>query len=77
MLMGLALSAAGAGGGVLAQHSVLASMALTALGLAAWLVGACAMIGYVRWYFRSEVQQAQQDRAEDERRVRKRETERR
>ena len=35
------------------------------------------MIGYVRWYFRSEVQQAQQDRVEDERRVRQRESERR
>jgi hypothetical protein len=68
MLMGLALAAAGAGGGVLAQHSALASMALTILSLVAWLVGACAMIGYVRWMFRSEVQQAEKDRIEDEQR---------
>jgi len=67
MLMGLALSAAGAGGSVLAQHSAVASMALTVMAMAAWTVGACAMIGYVRWLFRSEVQQAQKDRIEDER----------
>jgi hypothetical protein len=67
MLVGLALFAAGAGGAVLAQNSALASAVLTLLALAAWVVGACAMIGYVRWYFSSEVQQAKRDQQEERR----------
>jgi hypothetical protein len=70
MLVGLALFAAGALGAVAAQTSALASAVLTLLALAAWVVGACAMIGYVRWHFRSEVQQAQRDRDDAERRDR-------
>jgi hypothetical protein len=70
MLVGLALFAAGAGGAVMAQTSALASAVLTLLALAAWVVGACAMIGYVRWYFRSEVRQLQRDQEEERRRGR-------
>lgn len=70
MLMGLALFAAGAGGAVTAQSSALASAVLTILALAAWVVGACALIGYVRWYFRSEVQQVKRDQEEAQRRGR-------
>jgi flagellar basal body-associated protein FliL len=70
MLVGLALFAAGAGGAVMAQTSALASAVLTLLALAAWVVGACAMIGYVRWYFRSEVRQVQRDQEEARRRDR-------
>ena len=54
MLVALALFAVGAGAAVQAQASALVSMGLTALALAAWVVGGCALIGYVRWYFRSE-----------------------
>jgi hypothetical protein len=68
MLMGLALSAASAGAAVLVQPSVLSSAGLTMLALAAWIVGASAMLGYVRWYFRSELQRALADKAEGERR---------
>jgi hypothetical protein len=32
--------------------------------LLAWLVGACAMVGYVRWLFASEVAQARRDNAD-------------
>jgi membrane protein implicated in regulation of membrane protease activity len=65
MLLWFALCAAAAGGAVQAQASVLASLVLTVLTLAAWVVSACAMIGYFRWYVRSELQQAQQDKARD------------
>jgi len=61
MLVGLALFAAGAGGAVLAQENALVSAALTGLALAAWVAGACAMIGYVRWFFAREVTQARRD----------------
>ncbi|MBI4124270.1 MAG: hypothetical protein HY467_05165 [Betaproteobacteria bacterium] len=61
MLVGLALFAAGAGGAVLAQENALLSAALTGLALAAWVAGACAMVGYVRWLFAAEVAQAKRD----------------
>ncbi len=67
MLMGLALFAAGAGAAVLVQPPGLVSVVLVLFGLAAWLVGACAMVGYVRWFIASEIRQAQQDREMDER----------
>jgi hypothetical protein len=57
MLAGLALSAAGAGAAVLLKsHDVLA-MLMTIFVFGAWCMGACAMVGFVRWYFASEVQQ--------------------
>jgi hypothetical protein len=61
MLMGLALFAAGAGGAVLARENWVISMALSILALGAWVVGACALVGYVRWYFASELAQARRD----------------
>ena len=61
MLVWLALCAAAAGGAVQVQPSDFISAALTLLALAAWIVSACAMIGYFRWYVRSELQQAQRD----------------
>jgi flagellar basal body-associated protein FliL len=66
MLLWFALCAAGAGAAVQAQASVLASLVLTILTLVAWVVSACAMIGYFRWYVRSEFQNAQRDKARDE-----------
>ncbi len=68
MLIGLALFAAGGGGAVLARESWVISMALSILALAAWIVGACAMIGYVRWYFAGELERAQRDHEERGRR---------
>jgi hypothetical protein len=64
MLMGLALSAAGAGAAVLLEASAFAAAGMTILAISAWVVGACAMMGYVRWYFASELAQARRDRAE-------------
>jgi hypothetical protein len=64
MLMGLALFAAGAGATVLLQPPELIAAALVALALAAWLVGACAMVGYVRWFFASELLQARRDKVD-------------
>ena len=63
MLMGLALSAAGAGAAVLVQPS-LVSVVLLVLAMAAWFVGACGMVGYVRWFFASEFSRAGQDSAD-------------
>ncbi len=63
MLMGLGLFAAGAGAAVLLQASELAAMVMTVLAFIAWCVGACAMVGYVRWFFASELQQARRDDA--------------
>jgi hypothetical protein len=56
MLMGLACLAAAAGGAVLAQDYWLISLLLSVLAFAAWVVGACAMVGYVRWLFAAEVE---------------------
>lgn len=60
MLMGLALSAAGAGASVLYQPR-LASLVLFVLAIAAWIVGACGMVGYVRWFFASEASRVRHD----------------
>ena len=65
MLMGLAIFAAGAFAAVAMQEQPVVSAALTALALAAWAVGACAMVGYVRWFFAGELERA---RRENERR---------
>ena len=62
MLMGLALSAAAAGTAVLVQPSPI-SLAFLVLAMLAWFVGACGMVGYVRWFFASEMSQARQDHA--------------
>ena len=63
MLMGLALCAAGAGAAVLVQPSPV-SLVLLVLALAAWIVAACGMVGYVRWFFASEFSRARQDNAD-------------
>ena len=62
MFAGLALFAGGAGAAVLLQPSPLALIAL-ALALAAWMAGACAMVGYLRWFLGSEAQQAAREAA--------------
>lgn len=68
MLMGLVLFAAGAGGAVLTRENWVISMALSILALGAWVVGACALLGYVRWYLAHELAQARRDHEERGRR---------
>ena len=62
MLLGLALSAGSAGAAVLTQPS-LVSLGFVFLAFAAWFGGACAMVGYARWFLRGEMIQAAQERA--------------
>jgi len=54
MLAGLALFGAGIFAAVHYQVADLVAALLTGLSLAAWTVGACAMVGYVRWYWAAE-----------------------
>lgn len=62
MLMGLALSVACIEAVVLLKPSELISTVLVVLVFVAWFVGACAMVGYVRWFFASELSQARRDK---------------
>jgi hypothetical protein len=58
MMMGLALFAAGVGAAVNLQPPPPVAAVLIMLALAAWVTGACAMVGYVRWFIASEIAQA-------------------
>jgi hypothetical protein len=62
MLIGLACLAAAAGGAVLAQDYWLISLLFSVLAFVAWVVGACAMVGYVRWLFVTEVERTRKER---------------
>ena len=62
MLMGLACLAAAAGGAVLAQDFWLISLLFSVLAFVAWVVGACAMVGYVRWLYSAEATRLKGDR---------------
>ncbi len=62
MLIGLGISMGAIEAVVLLRPGELISGALVVLVLAAWIVGACAMIGFVRWFFAGEVLQAKRDR---------------
>ena len=64
MLLGLALFAAATGIAVLLQPPALIEAVLIILALAAWYIGACAMVGYARWFFASELTRAVRERAE-------------
>lgn len=64
MLMGLAVAAAAAGAAAAFEPPKAVEAVLVLLALAAWCIGACAMVGYVRWFFGSELQRAAQERAE-------------
>ena len=61
MLAGLALFAAGVGAAVFSEVSEMVAALLTGLALAAWGMGACALVGYVRWMFRSEVKRTKDE----------------
>lgn len=63
MLMGLAVCAA-AGGAIVAFRPPMAIEALlTIVAFVAWIAGACAMLGYVRWFYASELARAKNDAA--------------
>ncbi len=64
MLLGLAIFAAGAEAAVLLQPSDFLSAVLVVFAIAAWIVGACAMLGYLRWFLASELLQARRDKAD-------------
>lgn len=64
MLAGLALFAAGVGAAVLLQPPELIAAVLVVLATAAWFVGACGMVGYVRWFLASELVRASLDRVD-------------
>lgn len=61
MLGGLAAFALAVATAVLMKPTEPVAVLLVLLGLAAWLVGACAMVGYVRWFIAGEVRQAKKD----------------
>jgi hypothetical protein len=61
MLLGLALFAAAVEAAVLLQPPALIAAVLVGLGVAAWFVGACSMVGYLRWFFASELLRASRD----------------
>ena len=71
MLLGLAVSAAAAGAAVLTQPSFV-SLGFLIVAFVGWFAGACAMVGYARWFLRSELVRAAQDRADALDRERKR-----
>ena len=62
MLIGLAIFAAAAGAAVALQPPKLVETLLVIIALAAWVAGACAMIGYVRWFFANEFSQAKREK---------------
>ena len=64
MLMGLALFAAAVGAAATLQPPMLIEAALILFAIAAWFVGACGMVGYVRWFFANELSEARRDRAD-------------
>lgn len=64
MLMGLTLFAAGVGAVAALQPPKLVEAVLLVLAIAAWFVGACGMVGYLRWFLAAELSQAMRDRAD-------------
>src|SRR5687767_6252828 len=60
MLAGLALCVAAVGAATLQPPKVVEAV-LIVLAIAAWFVGACGMVGYVRWFFASELLRAKRD----------------
>lgn len=64
MLAGLALSAACIEAVVLLKPTGAIAATLVVFVFAAWVVGACAMVGYVRWYVGSELSQARRDKVD-------------
>jgi hypothetical protein len=55
LLGGVALFSALGGGSVLFEPPRIVAGPLVLLMLVAWFAGLCGMVGYFRWFFRSEV----------------------
>lgn len=68
MLMGLALSIAGIGAVMVLKPPESISSVLVFLVFVSWFVGACAMVGYLRWFFASERLRAEQEKIESDER---------
>jgi hypothetical protein len=66
MFMGLAGFAAGVGVVGILKPPAFVAAALVMLAMASWIVGAYAMIGYVRWFLATEVSRAEQEKSRDE-----------
>ena len=61
MLMALACLAAAAGGAVLSQEYWAVSLLFSVLAFAAWAVGACAMVGFVKWLYAASLKDLRRD----------------
>jgi len=61
MLMGLACLAAAAGAAVLSQAYWAVSLLFSVLAFGAWAVGACAMVGFVKWLFAASLEDLKRD----------------
>ncbi|HZM33201.1 MAG TPA: hypothetical protein VFC18_01810 [Burkholderiales bacterium] len=61
MLLALGCLTAAAGAAVLARELWLVSLLFTALAFAAWAVGACAMVGFVKWLFAASLKDLKRD----------------
>jgi hypothetical protein len=61
MLMGLACLAAASGGAVLSREYWAVSLLFSVLAFGAWAVGACAMIGFVKWLFAASLRDLKGD----------------
>lgn len=64
MLAGLAVCALAVAAAGAFKPPKLIEAALLSLAIAAWSVGAFAMVGYVRWFFASELSQAKRDNSD-------------
>ena len=71
MLMGLVFFAATVGAAVAFQPPKLVEAILLLLAIAAWFVGACGMIGYVRWFFAAELVRATREKIDADKRENK------
>ena len=61
MLMGLACLAAASGGAVLSREYWVVSLLFSVLAFAAWAVGACAMVGFVKWLYAAALKDLRRD----------------
>jgi hypothetical protein len=64
MLVGLAFSVACIEAVMLLKPPEFVSAILLVFVFLAWFAGACAMVGYVRWFFASELSQARRDKVD-------------
>jgi len=77
MLAGLAAAIAGVEAVTLLKPSGVVLGMLVVLVFLAWFVGACAMLGFVRWFFASEFSRVKREHAASAERESKQESKRR